>query len=108
MNEKDGFHMWTRFELECHHQAHIRCYRVWCKTNDCVGCVECGKKDRNTTNRFCNYCKSFGHPRHLCPIVEDIRINIRLNIFASGTSDKTKKYYKIKNYGITYEHRKRT
>lgn len=29
--------------------------------------------------------------------IEDIRTNIRLNIFASGTSDKTKKYYKIKN-----------
>ena len=29
--------------------------------------------------------------------VEDIRNNIRLNIFASGTSDKTKKFYKIKN-----------
>jgi site-specific DNA-methyltransferase (adenine-specific) len=29
--------------------------------------------------------------------VEDIRKNIKLTIFASGTADKTKKYYKIKN-----------
>jgi len=27
--------------------------------------------------------------------VEEIRENIKLNIFASGTSDKTKKYYRI-------------
>ena len=29
--------------------------------------------------------------------IEDIRNNIKINIFASGTSDKTKKFYKIKN-----------
>ena len=29
--------------------------------------------------------------------IEDIRENIKINIFASGTSDKTKKFYKIKN-----------
>ncbi len=29
--------------------------------------------------------------------VETIRSNIKMNIFASGTSDKTKKFYKIKN-----------
>jgi hypothetical protein len=74
LDEKSGNHIWTRFELECRHQAHIRCYRVWCKTNDCVGCMECGKKERLMTNRYCNYCKTFGHPRHLCPVAEDIRI----------------------------------
>jgi len=30
-------------------------------------------------------------------IIDDINKNIKLNIFASGTSDKTKKYYKIKS-----------
>jgi hypothetical protein len=30
-------------------------------------------------------------------VIDDIRENIKLNIFASGTSDKTKKYYKIHN-----------
>ena len=30
-------------------------------------------------------------------IIDDINQNIKLNIFASGTSDKTKKYYKIKS-----------
>ena len=29
--------------------------------------------------------------------IENIRSNIKMNIFASGTSDKTKKFYKIKN-----------
>jgi hypothetical protein len=29
--------------------------------------------------------------------INDIRNNIKINIFASGTSDKTKKFYKIKN-----------
>ncbi len=74
INEKIGYHIWDRFELDCHHQVHMRCYRVWCKTNNCVGCPKCGKKDRNTTNRFCHFCKTFGHPPHLCPVQEDIRI----------------------------------
>lgn len=30
-------------------------------------------------------------------IINDIRNNIKINIFASGTSDKTRKFYKIKN-----------
>ena len=29
--------------------------------------------------------------------INNIRSNIKMNIFASGTSDKTKKFYKIKN-----------
>ena len=29
--------------------------------------------------------------------IDEVRSNIKINIFASGTSDKTKKYYKIKN-----------
>jgi hypothetical protein len=32
--------------------------------------------------------------------IESIRKNIKLNIFASGTADKTKKYYKINNSSI--------
>jgi len=32
--------------------------------------------------------------------LEDIRNNIKLNIFASGTSDKTKQFYKIKNSNV--------
>ncbi len=74
LSEKDGYYIWDRYGLECNHQVHMRCYRVWCKTNNCVGCPKCGKKDRNATNRFCQHCKCFGHPAHLCPIAEDIRI----------------------------------
>ena len=44
-----------------------------------------GSSTKNTENNILNVD------------IEDIRTNIRLNIFASGTSDKTKKYYKIKN-----------
>ena len=29
--------------------------------------------------------------------IDEVRSNIKINIFASGTSDKTKKFYKIKN-----------
>jgi len=47
-----------------------------------------GSSTKNTENNILNID------------VEDIRTNIRLNIFASGTSDKTKKYYKIYTAGI--------
>lgn len=72
LNEKEGYYLWNRFELECRHQVHMRCYRVWCKINDCVGCCECGKKDRNSTNRFCNYCKTFGHPQQALIVLNRI------------------------------------
>lgn len=44
-----------------------------------------GSSTKNTENNILNVD------------VDEIRNNIKLNIFASGTSDKTKKYYKIKN-----------
>jgi hypothetical protein len=74
INDKEGYYLWNRYVLKCNHQVHIRCYRVWCKENNCVGCPECGKKEKKEENLFCMFCKNFGHPRHYCPVVEDIRI----------------------------------
>jgi len=53
---------WGRYALPCHHQAHIRCFRRWCKQHR-IGCVEC-----NTTiaaipqNEYCYHCRVYGHP----------------------------------------------
>jgi len=55
--------VWGRYHLPCNHQAHIRCFRKWCKINECVGCVVCGPIKQVESNRFCNQCEQYGHSR---------------------------------------------
>ena len=50
--------VWTRYELSCQHQIHVRCFRTWCKKNG-IGCIQCGPINEN--NYYCHNCKQFGH-----------------------------------------------
>ena len=77
-------HRWDYYELPCGHFAHIRCYRVWCKTVDKVGCKTCGLLERVTENLNCYYCKNFGHDANSCPVNQ--HINLRGYIAALWSS----------------------
>jgi hypothetical protein len=61
--------IWERYKLACGHQVHIRCYRIWCKQIDKVGCKSCGILEKIEENKHCYYCKAFGHDTSHCPIV---------------------------------------
>ena len=57
---------WGRYRLPCGHQAHIRCFRRWCKANR-IGCVACGTSiDLIPQNEFCFLCQAFGHSMRTC------------------------------------------
>lgn len=56
--------IWGRYELECGHQAHIRCLRKWCKEAALVGCPSCGPVDE--ARPYCNKCDVFGHATGSC------------------------------------------
>ena len=53
--------LWTRYLLQCGHEAHTRCYRKWCKQNNTVGCNVCGFLDKKEENMYCNICDVGGH-----------------------------------------------
>jgi hypothetical protein len=53
--------MWGRYQLNCGHQVHIRCFRKWCKEVEYVGCPFCGPIEEVETNEFCIRCEVFGH-----------------------------------------------
>lgn len=53
--------IWGRYQLKCGHQAHIRCFRKWCKEVGYVGCPCCGAVEEVETNEFCVRCDAFGH-----------------------------------------------
>ena len=53
--------IWGRYELRCGHQAHIRCFRRWCKSEG-IGCPRCGPIEEVEENRVCHSCNEF----HMC------------------------------------------
>ena len=60
ISEKDMI-TWARMELPCGHQAHIRCFRKWCKQNE-IGCIHCGAIEQKPENQYCVVCEQYGHP----------------------------------------------
>jgi len=58
--------IWGRYLLQCGHQFHIRCLRVWCNDVKYVGCCTCGPIKEIETNQFCNICEVFGHATITC------------------------------------------
>ena len=73
-NTKLGYHLfiWHRYKLQCGHEAHSRCYKVWCKKMDAVGCV-CGILSKIDANLYCDKCWNFGHGSAACPIVHFLK-----------------------------------
>jgi hypothetical protein len=53
--------IWACYELRCHHSAHSRCYKKWCKQEKTVGCPQCGLLSYTEPNQFCEDCDHFGH-----------------------------------------------
>jgi len=74
LNESEGNKVWNRFQLQCGHEVHDRCYKVWCNINGCIGCVLCGKLQKNSEHKFCFYCKNFGHDPTRCPVIQHISV----------------------------------
>jgi len=64
--------LWHKYKLYCGHEAHPRCYRVWSKAQDTVGCPECGKQEKVEKNMYCYLCKNFGHSSQKCPIEKNV------------------------------------
>lgn len=60
--DTDIYVIWNRYELQCGHQVHDRCYRKWCKQTDSVGCPDCGKRSKKECYQYCESCMKFGHP----------------------------------------------
>lgn len=59
--------IWGRYQLPCQHQAHIRCYRKWCKQMNCVSCPTCKYViEQKPENEYCNICCVYGHPTAVC------------------------------------------
>ena len=61
--------------LKCGHSFHSRCFREWCGTKNCINCPLCGDVEETKHNRFCSFCKKWGHSGLFegCPKVnEDI------------------------------------
>lgn len=48
--------VWFRYELQCNHQVHARCYKKWCKQEKTVGCPQCGPLSYTETKLFCEDC----------------------------------------------------
>ena len=70
--------MWSRYELQCGHETHERCYRVWAKQHSCVGCNTCGCLEKVELNRLCDICDVWGHVTvHDC-IVKQSRVEFML------------------------------
>jgi hypothetical protein len=65
--------IWHRFQLQCGHEAHERCYKVWCKKMNAVGC-SCEIREKLDANLYCDACKNFGHCAGECPIVRYLHV----------------------------------
>jgi hypothetical protein len=65
--------IWHRYKLQCGHEVHERCYKVWCKKMNSVGCV-CEIREKMDNNLYCNCCKNFGHSDSTCPIVRYLHV----------------------------------
>lgn len=65
--------IWHRFRLQCGHEAHERCYKVWCKKMNAVGC-SCEIREKMDANLYCEHCKNFGHNCEECPIVRYLHV----------------------------------
>jgi uncharacterized Zn-finger protein len=76
LNHSEGNIIWTRYELECGHQSHPRCYKVWAKQNQSIGCPYCSLFPKTKYHLFCSHCKNFGHPPTHCPIVDNIILHL--------------------------------
>ena len=73
VDEKVVPFIWHRFQLQCGHEAHERCYKVWCKKMNAVGC-SCEIREKLDANLYCDACKNFGHNCEKCPIVRYLHV----------------------------------
>lgn len=61
--------IWGRYQLRCGHQAHIRCYRKWCKILGKIACPTCHYViEPLKENKYCNVCMKYGHPTSDCEL----------------------------------------
>ena len=67
-NDSSNNIIWGRYQLECGHQAHLRCLRTWCKEVGYIGCPQCGPVDEVESKQFCDKCYVFGHAAATCPL----------------------------------------
>lgn len=82
LGKREGVFLWHRYQLQCGHQCHERCYRRWCFQKNIVGCPICGSLLKNKANAYCFYCSSWGHFRKRCPL-------IHLSFYPIRTKEKT-------------------
>ena len=52
---------WARYKLKCGHIAHTHCFRNWCGLKNKVICPLCSDIETVKDNRYCSYCKKYGH-----------------------------------------------
>ena len=57
---------WLRYQLNCSHQVHPRCYKKWCHLQEMVGCPTCGLLEMKEEHMYCVYCERFGHKPTVC------------------------------------------
>ena len=67
-NDPSNNIIWGRYQLECGHQAHLRCLQKWCKEVEYVGCPCCGPVEQVESKQFCDKCVVFGHAAATCPL----------------------------------------
>ena len=60
-DETEDGKQWDRYKLKCGHIAHTRCFRNWCGKKNKVNCPLCGDIEQIKQNRYCTYCKKYGH-----------------------------------------------
>ena len=82
LGKREGVLLWHRYQLQCGHQCHERCYRRWCLLTKGVGCPTCGTMTMKKENAYCLYCKSWGHYRKACPL-------LHLSFYPTRTKEKT-------------------
>ena len=61
VDEVEDGKQWDRYILKCGHIAHTRCFRNWCGTKHKINCPLCGDIEQVKDNRYCTYCKKYGH-----------------------------------------------
>ena len=66
--------IWDRYELQCGHQMHTRCFRKWCEHKGKVNCPYCGDVQDIANNHYCSICNEFGHSHYFlaCPQLQEI------------------------------------
>lgn len=69
MGKREGVFLWSRYEIACGHQCHERCYRLWCRNENGVGCPVCGPLPFRAEHGYCRYCRMWGHLCKACPLL---------------------------------------